>query len=67
MWKGNQDMKKIKCVVLGYGDRGSRYAEYAKFKPDELEIVGVIDTNETKRNLCKEAYGLKDEQVCTFR
>lgn len=57
------DMKKISCVILGYGDRSSRYADYAKQVPEELEVVGVIDINELKRRQCKEAFGLQDNQV----
>lgn len=56
-------MKKIQCVILGFGDRSSRYAEYAKEKPEELEIIGVIDINELKRRQGKEQYHLSDEQV----
>ena len=56
-------MKKISCVILGYGDRSSRYAEYAKSEPEELEIVGVIDINELKRCQGKEAFGLQDNQI----
>lgn len=56
-------MKKINCVILGFGDRSSRYAEYAKQKPNELEIVGIIDINELKRRQGKELYSLTDEQI----
>lgn len=56
-------MKKISCVILGYGDRSSRYAEYAKSEPEELEIVGVIDINELKRCQGKEAFGLQDNKI----
>lgn len=56
-------MKQIKCIILGYGDRSSRYAEYATIHPDELEIVGVIDISELKRQQCKETFGLQDSQV----
>lgn len=56
-------MKKIQAVILGYGDRSSRYAEYAKTRPEELEIVGVIDINELKRRQGKEAFSLTDEQI----
>ena len=51
-------MKKISAVILGYGDRGSRYADYAKYVPEELEIVGVIDTNEMKLRQAQEKFGL---------
>lgn len=56
-------MKKISCVILGYGDRSSRYADYAKQVPEELEVVGVIDINELKRCQCKSTFGLNDNQV----
>lgn len=56
-------MKKISCVILGCGDRSSRYAEYAKERPDELEITGIIDVNPLKRKLGKEQYHLSDEMI----
>lgn len=56
-------MKKLKCVVLGYGDRGTRYAEYARVAPDELEVIGVIDPNPVKRNNAKIKFSLKDEML----
>ena len=56
-------MKKISCVILGYGDRSSRYADYAKQMPDELEVVGIIDVNDLKRRQGKEIFGLQDDQI----
>lgn len=56
-------MKKITCVILGFGDRSSRYAEYAKHHPDELEIVGLIDINPLKRRQGKETYSLREKQI----
>lgn len=53
-------MKKIKCVILGYGDRSSRYAEYAVNVPDELEIIGVIDVSELKLKQAKQKFNLPD-------
>ena len=58
-------MKKIQCVILGYGDRSSRYAEYAKSAPDELEIIGVIDVNDLKLQQAKEKFGLSDN--CLYK
>lgn len=58
-------MKKITCVILGYGDRSSRYAEYAVNAPEELEIIGVIDVNEMKRRKAKEKFSLADNMVFT--
>ena len=56
-------MKKISCVILGYGDRSSRYAEYAKDMPSELEIVGIIDVNELKLSQGQEKFNLNDNQI----
>ena len=56
-------MKKIQAVVLGYGDRSSRYAEYAKSTPDELEITGVIDVNKLKLNEAQEKFNLPDNRL----
>ena len=56
-------MKKISCVILGYGDRSSRYAEYAINVPEELEVVGVIDVNELKRRQAKETFTLEEHQI----
>lgn len=56
-------MRQIQGVILGYGDRSSRYAEYAKQKPEELKIVGVIDTNPLKVRQCQEEYGLEENQL----
>lgn len=56
-------MKKLQCVILGYGDRSSRYAEYAINTPNELEIVGVIDVNPLKLQQAKEKFKLCDDRL----
>lgn len=49
-------MKKITTVVLGYGDRGGKYADYSLVCPDELEIIGVVDPLEHRRRIALEKY-----------
>lgn len=56
-------MRKLKCAVVGYGDRGSRYSDYALKCPDELEVVAVVDPREVRRNAAKKAFSLPDEKV----
>jgi predicted dehydrogenase len=56
---------KMKVVVVGYGDRGSVYADYAVKCPDELEIVAVVDPDLYRLKLAKEKFGLKDSQLLT--
>ena len=56
-------MRKLSCVILGYGDRGSRYAAYAKTVPEELEVIGIIDVSSLRRRMGQEAFGLQDNQL----
>lgn len=58
-------MKKVTAAVIGYGDRGSVYSNYAFTNPDELEIVAVVDINPYRLSLAKEKFHLKDEQLYT--
>lgn len=56
-------MKKIKAIVVGYGDRGSIYADYARTNPESFEMVGVVDPNPFKRKICQEKFNLKDSML----
>lgn len=56
-------MKKITCVILGYGDRSSRYADYAKTAPNEAEIVGVIDISAIKLKQAQEKFDLPQDRL----
>lgn len=50
-------MKKIKMMILGYGQRGRIYGDYALRFPDEFEVVGVTDTNPERRATAKNLFG----------
>lgn len=56
-------MKKIELAILGYGDRSSRYADYAILHPDQLGIIAVIDVNPLKLQQAKEKFNLSDDQL----
>lgn len=56
-------MKKIKCAILGYGDRAFCYSKYAFTNPEELEIVAVIDPNPVKLEMAKERFGLSEDML----
>ena len=56
-------MKQIKAVVIGLGDRGGIYANYSLVKPEELKIVGVVDTNPFKLELGKTRFNLEDKYL----
>lgn len=56
-------MKKIQAVILGYGDRASRYASYAIEHPDQLEIVAVIDVQEYKCRQAQKRFALPENRL----
>lgn len=56
-------MGKKTCAILGYGDRSSKYSQYALTYPQELEVVAVIDVAEHKLKLAKTTFGLKEENL----
>jgi len=56
-------IKKLRAVVVGYGNRGQVYADYSLDCPDQLEIIGVVDPNPFKLNEAKGRYGLSDSSL----
>ena len=44
-------MRTQTIVVLGYGQRGKIYADYALNHPDEFKVGAIIETNEARRVL----------------
>lgn len=60
-----ETIMQVKAVVVGYGDRGSIYADYATRYPEELKIEAVVDVNPVRLNLAKEKFHLSDEQCMT--
>ena len=53
-------IKKLKAVIVGYGNRGQVYADYSLDCPEQLEIVGIVDPNPFKLSEAKARYGLSD-------
>lgn len=54
-------MKKVTAVVVGVGNRGNVYAQYSLEEPKELEIVGLVDTNDFKIEQGIKNYKVKRE------
>ena len=44
-------MKTIKLAVVGYGQRGSIYADYSLSHPDEFTVTAITDTNPDRQKL----------------
>ena len=53
--------KPVTAIILGAGHRSMSYAEYAKAHPDELQIVGVADPDEYRRNHVRDLFGFPEE------
>ena len=60
--ENSSHVKKLVAIV-GYGNRGQVYGDYALEMPEKMEVVAVVEPNEYKRGIAKERYGLKDEQL----
>ena len=56
-------MKTIKVAVLGCGDRGCIYADYALRNPNDMEIVAVADINELHREEARVRYSLPKDRA----
>ena len=55
--------RKLYATIVGYGNRGQVYADYALECPDEFGIAAVVDPNEFKLCEAKEKFGLPDDRL----
>ena len=58
-------MGKIQAVVLGYGNRGASYSDYAVKHPDELEIVAVADPIANRLQYAAQLHSLPEDRIFT--
>ena len=56
-------MNKVKLFVAGAGNRGSKYAEYALFKPELVEVIGVAEPRDEYRKKFAEKHKIKPEYI----
>lgn len=56
-------MKKLKAVVVGAGNRGQTYCDYAILEKDELEIIAAVDPDSIRLNECKKKYDIADDKL----
>ncbi len=56
--------KPVSVILIGAGNRGGIYADYAAKHPDEMKIVAVADTIEKRRNLVRKNHRIPES--CTF-
>lgn len=58
-------MKKLKAVLLGAGNRGLVYADYASAHPTELEIIAVVEVNKHRLAEARARYNLSPDMAFT--
>ena len=54
-------MKQISSIVIGAGQRGNVYADFARRYPEKLEIIGVAEPNHVMRTAMREMHNIKQE------
>lgn len=63
--KANDARRPVSIVVIGAGNRTNKYLEYAKINPDKVQLVGVVELNDIRRNKVAERFGLDASQCCS--
>ncbi|MCD4669613.1 MAG: Gfo/Idh/MocA family oxidoreductase [Actinomycetia bacterium] len=56
-------MNPVKTIILGAGDRGNAYAEYSKYRDNEMKIVGVAEPCEYYRNGFVKKYSIEKKYI----
>ena len=56
-------MKKIRFAIVGCGNRGNVYAEYALAYPQEAEIVAAVDVDSVHLKETARKFSLSNEYV----
>lgn len=58
-------VKMVKAVILGYGDRSSKYADYSIINPSEMSVIAVIDIEKFKLELAQKRFNLPHDMLFT--
>lgn len=58
-------MAPVSLIVVGAGNRGVTYANYALHHPDRLRVVAVAEPRDPWRNRFAAAHSLPDERIYT--
>ena len=56
------EVKKLRAVLVGAGNRGCVYADYSLQAPEELTIVGVVEPNGIRRKEAAVRYAVAKER-----
>lgn len=55
----------VDVIIIGAGDRGNVYGEFAKAHPERMRVVGVAEPRESFRMKMAEEYSIPPENVFT--
>lgn len=58
-----QDQRQITGIILGCGNRGQNYAEYARHFPERFRLVAIADTRSVVREKLQKTYSLDAKNV----
>ena len=56
------ELKPLKTIIVGGGHRSLTYANLANIESDKMEIVGVADPDENRRNSIAKLYNIPPER-----
>jgi predicted dehydrogenase len=56
-------MEKVKAILIGAGDRGNSYANYAINNPGTIEFVAVVNRSESKRKDFQKKHHIPDHMA----
>lgn len=54
--------KPLKTIIVGGGHRSLTYAQLAEIESDKMEIVGVADPDEFRRQMIAERFGIPEDR-----
>ncbi|MDF2716600.1 MAG: oxidoreductase domain protein, partial [Paenibacillus sp.] len=57
--------KPVRAVIIGAGHRSMLYASYSVSHADELHIAGVVEPDDVRRKVARDAYHLAPERCYT--
>ncbi|WP_100398829.1 Gfo/Idh/MocA family protein [Bacillus sp. FJAT-44742] len=55
-------MKKVRVALIGAGNRGTVYSEYAEQHPAKMEIVAVAEPDESRRKKLADRFQLQEKR-----
>lgn len=55
--------RQITGIIIGCGNRGENYAEYARYFPKYFRLIGVVDPRINVRKKFQRMYSLNDEYI----